>query len=94
MEHWDSVLYVPLSQLESSFRQHKSILNALKKKEEVLLRTTVEMILMWILFEIQRSGYLSSETVFIDSTHIKSNANIDKKVKKAFPPLQRLTASI
>lgn len=32
----------PLSQLESSFQQHKSILNALKNKDEALLRTTVE----------------------------------------------------
>ncbi len=32
----------PLAQLESSFQQHKSILNALKNKDEALLRTTVE----------------------------------------------------
>lgn len=47
---------------------------------------TVEKVFKWILFEIQRSGYLSPETVFIDSTHIKANANINKKVKKAIPP--------
>lgn len=32
----------PLSHLESSFQQHKDILNALKNKDEELLRTTIE----------------------------------------------------
>jgi hypothetical protein len=35
--------------------------------------------------EIERAGYLSPETVFIDGTHIKANANIKKVIKKAVP---------
>ncbi len=46
---------------------------------------TIEGIFYWILNEIERAGYLSPETVFIDGTHIKANANIKKVVKKAVP---------
>ena len=43
---------------------------------------TVEKIFDWILNEINNAGYLSPETVFVDGTHIKANANIKKVVKK------------
>ena len=46
---------------------------------------TIEEIFYWILSEIERAGYLSPETVFVDGTHIKANANIKKAVKKAVP---------
>lgn len=46
---------------------------------------TIEKIFYWILSEIEASGYLSPEAVFVDGTHIKANANIKKVVKKAVP---------
>lgn len=46
---------------------------------------TVEKIFVWILDEINRAGYLSPEVVFVDSTHVKANANLKKQVKKAIP---------
>ena len=46
---------------------------------------TVEKIFYWILDEINNAGYLSPETVFVDGTHIKANANIKKMVKKEIP---------
>lgn len=45
----------------------------------------VESIFFWILDEINNAGYLSSEAVFVDGTHIKANANMKKAVKKAVP---------
>jgi len=46
---------------------------------------TVSKIFEWILKEAARAGYLSPEAVFLDGTHIKANANINKKIKKAVP---------
>jgi transposase len=46
---------------------------------------TISEIFTWILYEAARAGYLSTEAVFIDGTHIKANANINKKIKKAVP---------
>ncbi len=43
---------------------------------------TAEKIFDWILNEINNAGYLSPETVFVDGTHIKANANIKNVVKK------------
>jgi transposase len=45
----------------------------------------VDKIFYWILDEINNAGYLSSEAVFVDGTHIKANANIKKVVKKEIP---------
>lgn len=50
----------------------------------------VEKIFYWILDEINNAGYLSPETVFVDGTHIKANANIKKTVKKAVPKAARI----
>lgn len=50
---------------------------------------TIEKVFTWILFEAQRSSYLAPEVVFIDSTHIKANANINKKMKRAIPTAAR-----
>lgn len=46
---------------------------------------TIEKIFYWILDEINNAGYLSPETVFVDGTHIKANANIKKVVKREIP---------
>lgn len=46
---------------------------------------TIERVFRWILYEADAAGYLSPEAVYIDGTHIKANANIKKKVKKAVP---------
>jgi len=43
---------------------------------------TVEKVFQWILYEAEHAGYLSPEVVFIDATHIKANANINKKCKR------------
>ncbi|MFR2155184.1 MAG: hypothetical protein ACLS48_11495 [[Eubacterium] siraeum] len=31
--------------------------------------------------EIEQAGYLTPETVFVDGTHIKANANMKKRLK-------------
>lgn len=46
---------------------------------------TIEAVFRWILEEVEKAGYLRPETVFIDGTHIKANANLKKQVKKAIP---------
>lgn len=46
---------------------------------------TIEQVFTWILFEVHKSEYLSPEVVFMDGTHIKANAHIHKKMKKAIP---------
>lgn len=51
---------------------------------------TVEEIFYWILSEIEKAGYLSPETVFVDGTHIKANANLKKAVKKAVPKAAKM----
>jgi len=51
--------------------------------------STVEEVFTWVLEEIESAGYLSPEAVFIDSTHIKANANIKKRVKKKIPQAAR-----
>ncbi len=50
---------------------------------------TIEKVFTWILYEAQKSGYLFPEVVFLDGTHIKANANLNKKVKKAVPATAR-----
>lgn len=54
---------------------------------------TIEEVFSWILWEANRAGYLEPETVFIDGTHIKANANVNKKIKKAVPIAARRYAS-
>ena len=51
---------------------------------------TVEKIFDWILNEINNAGYLSPETVFVDGTHIKANANIKNVVKKEIPKAAKI----
>jgi transposase len=51
---------------------------------------TVELVFRWILSEAQKAGYLSPEAVFVDATHIKANANLNKKIKQAIPEAARV----
>lgn len=51
---------------------------------------TIEEVFYWILSEIETAGYLSPESVFVDGTHIKANANIKKVVKKAVPKAAKI----
>lgn len=44
-----------------------------------------EEVFAWILNEAEAAGFLKPETVFIDATHIKANANLKKQIKKAIP---------
>ena len=46
---------------------------------------TVDKVFYWILDEIADAGYLNTEAVFIDGTHIKANANTKKKIKEEVP---------
>ena len=50
----------------------------------------VEEVFRWILFEAEKSGYLSPEVIFIDATHIKASANLKKNCKKAIPQAARI----
>lgn len=51
---------------------------------------TIEKIFNWILMEIASEGYLSPESVFIDGTHIKANANMKKAIKKKVPEAAKI----
>ena len=46
---------------------------------------TVENIFRWILEEAANAGFIDSNAIFVDGTHIKANANIKKYVKKVVP---------
>ena len=49
-----------------------------------------EKVFQWILYEAERAGYLEPEVVFVDATHVKANANLKKKCKKAIPQAARV----
>ena len=46
---------------------------------------TIEGVFQWILGEAGRAGALSPAAVFIDGTHIKASANLNKKIKQEVP---------
>ena len=46
---------------------------------------TVDKIFSWILDEINENGYLTPSAVFVDGTHIKANANNNKKYEEEVP---------
>ena len=50
----------------------------------------VERVFRWILYEVERAGYLSPEVVFIDATHVKASANLKKRCKKVIPQAARV----
>ena len=51
---------------------------------------TVEQVFRWILSEAEQAGYLSPEAVFVDATHIKASANLNKRIKQAIPEAARV----
>lgn len=46
---------------------------------------TVEYVFRWVLKAAAEEGYLSTEAIFVDGTHIKASANLKKQAKKAVP---------
>lgn len=50
---------------------------------------TIEGVFRWILYEAEHAGYLRPEMVFVDATHIKANANLNKKCKREIPKAAR-----
>ena len=53
---------------------------------------TVDQIFRWILEEVAETGYLSPRAVFIDGTHIKTNANTKKQIKVQVPAASKQCA--
>ena len=49
----------------------------------------IEAVFEWILSEASREGFLSPEVVFVDATHVKANANVNKKHKALIPQTAR-----
>ena len=49
-----------------------------------------EEVFRWILYEAEKAGYLTPEVVFVDATHVKASANLNKKCKKAIPEAARI----
>ena len=49
-----------------------------------------EEVFQWILYEAEKEGLLEPEVVFVDATHIKANANLKKRCKKAIPAAARV----
>ena len=46
---------------------------------------TIEAVFQWILDEAGTAGALTPSAVFIDGTHIKASANLNKKIKQEVP---------
>lgn len=46
---------------------------------------SVEYIFRWILKAAADEGYLDTEAIFVDGTHIKASANLKKQARKAAP---------
>ncbi|RHT24891.1 hypothetical protein DW806_13230 [Butyricicoccus sp. AM32-19] len=46
---------------------------------------SVECIFRWVLKAAADEGYLDTEAIFVDSTHIKASANLKKQARKAAP---------
>ena len=46
---------------------------------------SVEYIFRWVLKAAADEGYLDTEAVFVDCTHIKASANLKKQARKAVP---------
>ena len=47
--------------------------------------TTVEHVFRWVLKSAAEEGYLDTEAIFVDGTHIKASANLKKQAGKAVP---------
>ena len=48
-------------------------------------QTTVEYVFRWVLKAAAEEGYLDTEAIFVDGTHIKASANLKKQARKAVP---------
>ena len=46
---------------------------------------TIDAVFAWILEEAGKAGALTPAAVFIDGTHIKASANLNKKIRKEVP---------
>ena len=46
---------------------------------------SVEYIFRWVLKAAADEGYLDTEAIFVDGTHIKASANLKKQARKAVP---------
>lgn len=46
---------------------------------------TVEHVFRWVLKSAAEEGYLDTEAIFVDGTHIKASANLKKQAGKAVP---------
>lgn len=46
---------------------------------------SVEYIFRWVLKAAADEGYLDTEAIFVDGTHIKASANMKKQARKAVP---------
>ena len=46
---------------------------------------TIEAVFRWILEEAEAAGALTPAAVFIDGTHIKASANLNRKIKQEVP---------
>lgn len=46
---------------------------------------SVEYVFRWVLKAAADEGYLDTEAIFVDSTHIKAGANLKKQARKAVP---------
>ena len=47
--------------------------------------TTVEHVFRWVLKSAAEEGYLDTEAIFVDGTHIKASANLKKQAGRAVP---------
>ena len=45
----------------------------------------MEYVFRWVLKAAAEEGYLDTEAIFVDGTHIKASANLKKQAKKAVP---------
>ena len=46
---------------------------------------TIEAVFRWILDEVGSVGALTPTAVFVDGTHIKASANLNKKIRQEVP---------
>ena len=46
---------------------------------------TVEYVFRWVLQAAAEEGYLDTDAIFVDGTHIKASANLKKQTRKAVP---------
>lgn len=50
---------------------------------------SVEYVFRWVLKAAADEGYLDTEAIFVDGTHIKASANLKKQARKAVPKVAK-----